>query len=197
MSTFVHVFEYGKIDKITKDVPHTLDMSFNTNPASWSTISTTPTDTKRSSSKSSFYVATRPLYGLPTNRFRPSPAAWVTPYATSKTAELRNKSPIAGLTVIPGIAHMNSSQEDQSSGARTWNVLQLCEDGTLQSKIWCRKAPEKQKLRSLSWFQRPPIVDFDGIDAEHLEAKKQEMKGDSVTLDLSRFFGGIANTLIE
>ncbi|KAI8575315.1 hypothetical protein K450DRAFT_262353 [Umbelopsis ramanniana AG] len=188
MSTFVHVFEYGKTDKMTKDVPRTLDISFNTNPASQSTLSTTPTNNKHSSSNSSFYVATRPLYGLPTNRFRPSPAAWVTPYATSKTAELRNKSPLAGLTVIPGIAHMKPSQEDQAAGIRTWNVLQLCEDGTVQSKIWCRKPPEKQKLRSLSWFQRPPIIDFDNIEAEHLEAKKQEMEEDSVNSDLSRFF---------
>jgi hypothetical protein len=85
---------------------------------------------------------------------------------------------------------MNSSQEGQSVGVRTWNVLQLSEDGTLQSKIWCRRAPKKQKLRSLSWFPRPPIVDFDNIDAEHLEAKKQEMEEDSVTENLSRFFEG-------
>ncbi|KAI9283462.1 hypothetical protein BC943DRAFT_100495 [Umbelopsis sp. AD052] len=188
MSTFVHVFEYGKTDKITKEMPRTLDISFNTNPAPQSSISTTQTDNKRSTSNSSFYVATRPLYGLPTNRFRPSPAAWVTPYAKSKTAELRDKSPLAGLTVIPGIAHMKPSQENQSVGIRTWNVLQLCEDGTVQSKIWCRRAPEKQKLQSLSWFQRPPITDFANIDAEHLEAKKQEMEEDSVTSNLTRFF---------
>lgn len=195
MSTFVHVFEYGKIDKISKDVPHALDISFITNPRPWNSTSTTTSDSKHNNTKSSFYVATRPLYGIPTSRFRPSPAAWVAPYATSKTATLRNRSPLAGLTVIPGIAHMKSSQDDQSVGARTWNVFQLSEDGTLQSKIWCRRAPEKQKLQSLSWFQRPPIVDFDNIDAEHLEAKKQEIEEDSVTVNLSRFFEGKVKVL--
>ncbi|KAH8551730.1 hypothetical protein BGW37DRAFT_520003 [Umbelopsis sp. PMI_123] len=190
MSNFLHVFEYGKIDQITKDVPRSLDLSYNTNPSPRQAIPTRLVDRKRDSSNSSFYVATRPLYGLPTNRYRPSPAAWVTPYATSKTAQLRDKSPLAGLTILPGIAHWKSSQNDQVVGSRTWNVLQLCEDGTLQSKIWCRRSHEMKKLQSISWFHRPP-VDFDNIQAEHLEAKKQEMEDDCVTSDLSRFFNDL------
>lgn len=187
-STNVHVFEYGKTDALSEDIVRSVDLSYNTT----AFPSDTTNDVKynyRQQDKA-YYVAPRRLYGLPTCRYRPANMVWVTPYPKGKINEFRENPTLLGLKILPGMAQsLKSSSSDPIPAIRSWCMLQLCDDGSLYSKLWCRNASNQLDKSTLSPFHRSSTK-FHDIQDEYLEFCKEEINRSSKVADLSPMFKG-------
>ncbi|KAJ2959875.1 hypothetical protein NQZ79_g4665 [Umbelopsis isabellina] len=185
-STSVHVFEYANTDALSEDIIRSVDLSYNTTPFP----SNTTRDVKYSYQQDkAYYVAPRQLYGLPTCRYRPANMAWVTPYPKGKVNELRENPTLLGLKILPGMAQSmkKSSSLEPKPSIRSWCMLQLCDDGSLYSKLWCRNASNQLSKSTLSSFHRSS-TNFHDIQDEYLKFCKEEIKRDSKVADLAPIF---------
>jgi hypothetical protein len=165
-----------------------MDMSYNRQPLTPHPPSTSKRE-ERTNRGGSYYVAPRQLYALPTCRYRPAHSAWVSPYPQGKIDTLRDNPPLAGLRILPGIARTKSESEDSPSYTRTWTVFQLCRNGSLRSKIWCRRTPENKYLRRLDSFHRPS-TEFGDVAKDHTDEIKHEIEKDSRTMNMGPLFRG-------
>lgn len=189
-SKSAHVFEYGKTDSLSGDIFHTVDMSYNAEPLMSRPIPTSHYN-NRSNQGGSYYVAPRQIYALPTCRYRPAHSAWVAPFPKGKTEHFRENPPLAGIKVLPGIARLMKYSESESRPpyARSWCVLQLCYDGSVRSKVWCRRRIERDDVRALKCFHRPP-TGFDDLQVEHLDTVQKEIELETRHVDMSSVFEG-------
>jgi len=187
-SKSAHVFEYGKTDSLSGDIFHTVDMSYNAEPLMSQPIPTSHYN-NRSNQGGSYYVAPRQIYALPTCRYRPAHSAWVAPFPKGKTEHFRENPPLAGIKVLPGIARLMKYSESESRPpyARSWCVLQLCYDGSVRSKVWCRRRIERDDVRALKCFHRPP-TGFDDLQVEHLDTVQKEIELETRHVDMSSVF---------
>ncbi|KAM3578539.1 hypothetical protein VKS41_008924 [Umbelopsis sp. WA50703] len=117
--------------------------------------------------------------------------AWVTPYPKAKLNEFRDNPTLLGLKILPGVAQ--SMKQPSSSGqrpsVRTWCMLQLSDDGSVRSKLWCRNSSKQLKTTSLSSFHRS-TTEFHDIQEQYLEFQRNEIRDSSKITDLSTIFEG-------